>query len=78
MVGDRSNDIVGAKENGLKSIGVRSTGNGSREDLLGAGADVLAQTPADVKTIVEEFLISGNSASPSVEDSADWRCRLLL
>lgn len=54
MVGDRSNDIVGAKENGLKSIGVLY-GYGSREELLGAGADVLAQTPADVKTIVEEF-----------------------
>lgn len=51
MIGDRSNDIVGAKENGLESIGVLY-GYGSREELLTAGADYLAETPADVMRIV--------------------------
>lgn len=51
MIGDRSNDIVGAKENGLESIGVLY-GYGSREELLDAGADYLAKTPADVMRIV--------------------------
>lgn len=51
MIGDRSNDIVGAKENGLESIGVLY-GYGSREELLTAGADYLAETPADVMGIV--------------------------
>ncbi|WP_432628583.1 HAD family hydrolase [Brotaphodocola sp.] len=51
MIGDRSNDIVGAKENGLESIGVLY-GYGSREELLTAGADYLAKTPADVMGIV--------------------------
>lgn len=54
MVGDRSNDVIGAKENGLDCIGALY-GYGSREELLGAGADALAETPADVKTIVEKF-----------------------
>lgn len=41
MVGDRSHDIVGAKENGLTSVGVL-WGYGSVAELLEAGADALA------------------------------------
>ena len=37
MIGDRSHDIVGAKNNGMQAIGVLY-GYGSREELLGAGA----------------------------------------
>lgn len=41
MVGDREHDIIGAKENGLESIGVL-LGYGSREELEEAGADQIA------------------------------------
>ena len=47
MVGDRDQDILGAKENGLASLGVL-WGYGPEEELKGAGADYLASSPADV------------------------------
>ena len=37
MIGDRSHDIVGAKNNGIKGIGVLY-GYGSKDELIGAGA----------------------------------------
>lgn len=42
MIGDRKYDIVGAKQNGLASIGVLY-GYGSREELEEAGATALAE-----------------------------------
>ena len=47
MIGDRLHDILGAKENGLDSIGVLF-GYGSREELEDAGADYIAETVADI------------------------------
>ena len=47
MVGDRKHDIIGAKTNGLSSIGVLY-GYGSKEELLEAGADHIANSPADI------------------------------
>lgn len=47
MVGDRLHDILGAKENGLDSIGVLF-GYGSREELENAGADYIAETVEDI------------------------------
>lgn len=47
MVGDRKHDILGAKENGLASVGVLF-GYGSRKELETAGADLIAKTPADL------------------------------
>ena len=47
MVGDRLHDILGAKENGLDSIGVLF-GYGSREELEKAGADYIAETVNDI------------------------------
>ncbi len=47
MVGDRMHDILGAKENGLASIGVLF-GYGSREELENAGADYIAETVDDI------------------------------
>lgn len=44
MIGDRSYDIEGAKENGIRSVGVL-WGYGSREELEKAGADNLIETP---------------------------------
>ncbi len=47
MVGDRMHDILGAKENGLDSIGVLF-GYGDREELENAGANYIAETVEDI------------------------------
>ena len=47
MIGDRSHDMVGAGNNGIKGIGVLY-GYGSREELIGAGARHLCATPAEI------------------------------
>ena len=52
MVGDREHDIIGAKINGLSSIGVLY-GYGSRQELSQAGADYLAETVEDILTIIK-------------------------
>lgn len=44
MIGDRDNDVAGAREAGIKCMGVL-WGYGSQEELAGAGADYIAQTP---------------------------------
>ena len=44
MIGDRSHDMVGAANNGMKGIGVLY-GYGSREELIGAGALHVCATP---------------------------------
>lgn len=50
MVGDRAQDIFGAKENQLKSAGVLF-GFGTREELTEAGADWIVEKPADLLEI---------------------------
>ncbi len=44
MIGDRHHDITGAKENGLRAVGVL-WGYGSRQELEAAGADILCEAP---------------------------------
>ena len=44
MVGDREYDIIGAKENLMRSVGV-TYGYGSQRELRNAGADVLVDSP---------------------------------
>jgi phosphoglycolate phosphatase len=44
MIGDRSHDIVAARANGMRSIGV-TWGFGSHEELTEAGADVVIDAP---------------------------------
>ena len=44
MIGDRSHDMVGAKNNGMQGIGVLY-GYGSRDELLEAGAQHVCATP---------------------------------
>ncbi len=44
MIGDRSHDMVGAKNNGMQGIGVLY-GYGNRDELLGAGAREVCATP---------------------------------
>lgn len=51
MVGDREHDILGAKANGLSSIGVLY-GYGSREELETAGATWIAATPEEILLFV--------------------------
>ena len=51
MVGDRRHDVMGAKQNGLQSVGVLY-GYGDREELQTAGADYLAETPAEILRIL--------------------------
>lgn len=52
MIGDRKHDILGAKANGIKSIGVLY-GYGSREELTAAGADFIVSAPKDIIGVVE-------------------------
>ncbi|MBQ3099527.1 MAG: HAD family hydrolase [Clostridia bacterium] len=47
MIGDRLHDIDGAKKNGLDSIGVL-WGYGSEDELIGAGADSIAESIDDL------------------------------
>ena len=47
MIGDKMHDILGAKENGLASIGVLF-GYGSKEELENAEADYIAETVDDI------------------------------
>lgn len=51
MVGDRKHDIIGAKENALKSLGVLY-GYGDEAELSQAGADYIAKTPEEVAHII--------------------------
>lgn len=47
MVGDRSYDMIGAKNAGVKRVGVLY-GYGSREELEESGADLLIESPMDL------------------------------
>lgn len=48
MIGDRSHDILGAKENGLATIGVLY-GFGDQRELEIAGASYIVSTPAEIE-----------------------------
>jgi phosphoglycolate phosphatase len=47
MIGDRSHDVIGAKNNGIGAIGVLY-GYGSKEELIEAGASHVCATPRAV------------------------------
>jgi phosphoglycolate phosphatase len=49
MIGDRHHDIDAATEVGTRSMGVL-WGFGSREELTGAGAHAVAESPQDILT----------------------------
>jgi phosphoglycolate phosphatase len=51
MIGDRMHDILGAEKAGIDSIGVLF-GYGTKEELENAGADLLAQSVDDLRTIL--------------------------
>jgi phosphoglycolate phosphatase len=51
MVGDRRYDIAGARANGMRAIGV-TWGFGTREELEGAGADLVVDCPQTLLTVL--------------------------
>ena len=51
MIGDRADDVLAAKANGIFAVGVL-WGFGSRDELSEAGADLLCETP---ENLVESF-----------------------
>ncbi len=51
MIGDREHDIVGAKANGIFTIGV-AYGFGSREELANAGADAICDSPEEILALI--------------------------
>lgn len=51
MVGDRKHDLIGALANDMKPIGV-AWGYGSIEELTGAGASAVAQSPAELAAML--------------------------
>jgi len=51
MVGDKHHDINGAKDNGIKSIGVLY-GYGSKQELEESGADVIVDSVAELEEIL--------------------------
>jgi phosphoglycolate phosphatase len=60
MIGDRSHDIVGAKNNGMRAIGVLY-GYGSKDELLGAGASRICATPQAIPGCISLDFPSGTS-----------------
>ncbi len=51
MIGDRKHDIIGAKRNGMQSIGVLY-GYGDQQELNEAGADYIAESVADLSALL--------------------------
>ncbi len=54
MIGDREHDILGAKYNGVKTIGVLY-GFGSKEELENAGVDYIAENTKDIYNIINNM-----------------------
>ena len=54
MVGDRSLDVLGARKNGVASIGVL-WGYGSLDELQQAGADAIVSTPEELIAAMESL-----------------------
>lgn len=56
MIGDREFDILGAKANHLKSIGVLY-GFGDRKELVEAGADIIVEKVEDIPDAAREAFL---------------------
>lgn len=54
MVGDRKYDMIGAKKNGIKALGV-SYGFGSVAELQAAGADQIVDRVAAIPSVIEKM-----------------------
>ena len=53
MIGDREHDMIGARQNGVASLGVL-WGYGSREELAAAGAYACATLPGDLLVLIKK------------------------
>jgi phosphoglycolate phosphatase len=51
MIGDREHDVLGARTNGIFSIGV-TYGFGTREELVNAGADAICESPEEILALL--------------------------
>jgi phosphoglycolate phosphatase len=51
MIGDREQDVRGAKANGIACAGVL-WGFGTRKELTAAGADYIVETPGELEVVV--------------------------
>lgn len=52
MIGDRSHDMIGARNNGIGAVGVLY-GYGSREELISSGARAVVASPADLVGVLD-------------------------
>lgn len=52
MVGDRSHDMVGATDNGMRAVGVLY-GYGCREELEASGAELLVSNPDELSCLLD-------------------------
>ena len=53
MIGDRDNDMVGAKGAEVTAIGVL-WGYGDREELQESGADIIVETPEELYKLLND------------------------
>jgi phosphoglycolate phosphatase len=53
MIGDRSHDIIGARKNGMQTLGVLY-GYGSEAELRNAGADALVRSPDELPGLLDQ------------------------
>ncbi len=60
MIGDRRHDLIGARENGIASIGV-TYGYGTREELEAQAPRALAETPQEVGVLVRAWASSARA-----------------
>ncbi|HEX9818329.1 MAG TPA: HAD hydrolase-like protein [Methylomirabilota bacterium] len=54
MIGDRAHDVLAARVNGVRTLGVL-WGYGSREELVDAGADALCESPAGLAACLAQL-----------------------
>lgn len=64
MIGDRQQDILGAKQNQMRAIGV-TYGYGTLDELQTHGADWIAHTPSDIPAVL---LTAANAFRPSTSE----------
>ena len=54
MIGDRYHDIKAGKANNIQTVGVL-WGYGAQEELIEAGADLIAEEPEDLNWLFEYY-----------------------
>jgi len=70
MIGDRSHDMIGAKANGMGTIGV-TYGYGSREELTAAGANHLCSSPRALLELIQGARAADRNFPENVEGAVN-------